>query len=738
MLRKANVAIALSLSLHALPQQAFAQTTSSPNVTANNPPVNTSTLSDVTVSATRTVRKVDDVPSSVSVITDTKIQKEGARNLKEAFRNELDVTVPVGSTRFGVGGAPTGRGGQEGVNIRGLGGNQVLMLVDGIRIPNGFTFGPFSTGRGDFLDIDGLKSVEILRGPASTQYGSDGLAGAVTFKTLDPSDLLTRGQSVGGFVRVGYASIDQAGSGTLAVAGKNEKWQAMVLGSYRQGHETNNKATNDDKTVERTTPNPVDYNNRYLLSKAILTVDAAQQLGLTVESQRRSQETNVFSARAAAPQRPRSVTGLTTQYTIERDRFSLEHSYNDLNAAWIQNAETRLYWQDAKVNQYATEQRSHAPERIRDNTFRTQVVGLATQFQTNLTGWVNQRLSYGVDLSQAQISALRDGTSPPYGSKFPSRPFPDTTYTLAGAFLQSEIELGAVSVIPGLRFDRYAINPSAKDYENMSLSKLSGQAVTPRIGAVWRLASGFSPYAQLARGFRAPTPDQVNNGFANLASGYTSIGNSELKPEYADSLEIGFRGKSHGLRYSLAGFENRYQNFISQEVIGGGGRPTNPTIYQYVNLANAKIQGVVAQLELKVGQRWTVQTGAAYLKGDSQSNGVSTPINSVQPFKTMLGLQYDAGEWGGQATVLYSAAKDPSRIAPGRTSQFASPDYTVLDFGVYWKPSPNLTLNANVNNVLDTKYWRWSDVSGLTENSRIADAYTAAGRTIQVSMRYDF
>lgn len=738
MLRKANVAIALSLSLHALSQQVFAQTAPSPNVAANNPAANSTTLGDVTVSATRTVRKVDDVPSSVSVITDATIQKEGARNLKEAFRNELDVTVTVGPTRFGVGGAATGRGGQEGVNIRGLGGNQVLMLVDGIRIPNGFTFGPFSTGRGDFLDIDGLKSVEILRGPASTQYGSDGLAGAVTFKTLDPSDLLTRGQSVGGFARVGYASIDQADSGTLAVAGKNEKWQAMVLGSYRQGHQTGNKATNGEKSIERTTPNPVDYSNRYLLSKAILTIDSAQQLGLTIESQRRSQQTNVLSARAVAPQPPRSITGLTTQDTIERDRLSLEYRYNDLNAAWIQSADTRLYWQDAMVKQYATEQRSRAPERIRDNTFRTQVVGLVTQFQTNLTGWVNQRLSYGVDLSQVQISALRDGTIPPYGTKFPSRPFPDTTYTLAGAFLQSEIELGAVSVIPGVRFDRYAINPSAKGYGNAPLSNLSGQALTPRIGAVWRLAPGFSPYAQLARGFRAPTPEQVNNGFANLASGYTSIGNAELKPEYADSLEIGFRGKANGLRYSLAGFENRYQNFISQEVIGGGGRPTNPTIYQYVNLANAKIQGVVAQLEVKVGQRWTVQTGAAYLKGDSQSNGVSTPINSVQPYRAMLGLQYDAGEWGGQATVLYSAAKDPSRIAPGRTSQFASPNYTVLDLGVYWKPSPSLTFNANVNNVLDTKYWRWSDVSGLTENSRIADAYTAAGRTVNVSMRYDF
>jgi len=737
MLSKANIAIALTLTVPALPQQSAAQTPP-PEVATNKPVVDSSKLSDVTVSATRSARKVDDVPSSVSVITDATIQKEGARTLKDVFRNELDVTVPVGPTRFGVGGAPTGRGGQEGVNIRGLGGNQVLMLVDGIRIPNGFSFGPFSTGRGDFLDIDGLKSVEVLRGPTSTQYGSDGLAGAVTFKTLDPSDLLTHGQSVGGFARLGYASIDQTGSGTLAVAGKNNKWQAMVLGSYRQGHETSNQGNNDAKSIDRTTPNPVDYNNRYVLGKAILTIDPAQQLGLTIESQRRSQHTKVFSARAAAPVIPRGITDLTTQDTIERDRLSLEHQYNDVNAAWVQSADTRLYWQDAKVNQYATEQRSRAPERIRDNTFRTQVVGFATQFQTNLTGWVNQRLSYGLDLSQAQISAMRDGTFAPYGSRFPSRPFPDTTYTLGGAFFQSEIELGTVSVIPGVRFDRYAIDPSTKGYENVSLTSLSGQALTPRIGAVWRLAPGFSPYAQLARGFRAPTPEQVNNGFANLASGYTSVGNPALKPEYADSLEIGFRGKSHGFRYSLAGFENRYQNFISQEVIGGGGRPSNPTIYQYVNLTKAKIQGVVAQVELKVGQRWTVQTGAAYLQGDSQMNGVSAPINSVQPFKAMFGLQYDAGEWGGQATVLYSAAKDPRRIAPGRTSQFASPDYTVLDLGVYWKPSTNLTLNANLNNALDTKYWRWSDVSGLTENSRIADAYTAAGRTVQVSLRYDF
>jgi hemoglobin/transferrin/lactoferrin receptor protein len=57
---------------------------------------------------------------------------------------------------------------------------------------------------------------------------------------------------------------------------------------------------------------------------------------------------------------------------------------------------------------------------------------------------------------------------------------------------------------------------------------------------------------------------------------------------------------------------------------------------------------------------------------------------------------------------------------------------------VFWKPQANITLNANVNNLFNTQYWRWSDVSGLASNSAIKDAYTAAGRNIQLSMRIDF
>lgn len=703
-------------------------------------------LSEMTVSATRGERRIDEVPASVTVIRAETIEREGARDLKDIFRNELDVTVPSGPTRFSNAGTSAGRSGNQGVNIRGLGGNQVLMLIDGIRVPNGFSFGSFNTGRGDYLEVDGIQSIEVLRGPASTQYGSDGLAGAVSFRTLDPVDLYKKNTTQGGFARTGFSSIDRSWSGTLGLAGARGPWQGMILGSFRLGHETINQGTNKTQDLDRTAPNPVDYNSRYLLAKAILSVDAQQKLGLTFESQRRTQATEVYSARAAQPIRPLGTMSFSTVDRINRDRVSLEHRYSDLSAAFIQKAETRIYWQDAQINQFATEARYRARNRTRDNTYQTSVFGIATQFESNLSHALDQRLTYGLDWSQANIRGVRDGTVPPYGGVFPDKPFPDTIYTLSGAFLQSEIELGDFSITPGLRFDYYRIAPSSSLNSSQatrgqalnSPTTTDGYALTPRLGVVWSLHQMFAPYAQYAQGFRAPTPDQVNNGFRNLASGYTSIGNPNLKPEYAESIEIGIRGFDKNVSYSFSAFDNRYKNFISQQIVGGAGRPSNPTVYQYVNLTDAHIQGVVARADWSFQKNWVLESGVAYMKGDSMIRGRKQPLDSIQPLKILVGLRYDEATWGARADWVWNAAKSPSRIAQSSPEQYATPAYGTLDLGWYWKPASNLTINANVNNAFDTKYWRWSDVSGLANNSPIKDAYTAPGRNIQVSLRYDF
>jgi len=129
----------------------------------------------VTVTAVRTAKDVNAVPATVSVIDDDDIADGMVRNIKDLIRFEPGVSVRAQPSRFGAALGSTGRDGNAGFNIRGLEGNRVLLQVDGIRIPDGYGFGPQAVGRGDFVDLDLLKTVEIVRGPASALYGSDGL-----------------------------------------------------------------------------------------------------------------------------------------------------------------------------------------------------------------------------------------------------------------------------------------------------------------------------------------------------------------------------------------------------------------------------------------------------------------------------------------------------------------------------------------------------------------------------------
>ncbi|GAB4042004.1 MAG: TonB-dependent hemoglobin/transferrin/lactoferrin family receptor [Rubrivivax sp.] len=708
----------------------------------------------ITNTATRTARRVDEVPATVTVVPAAEIEASGARDIKDLFRNQVDLTVRAAPGRFTAAGASTGRAGNEGINIRGLEGNQVLMLVDGVRVPGSFSFGAFATGRADYLALEATQAAEVLRGPASTSFGSDGLAGALSLRTLDPADVLKPGQSTGGFARLSGTQVDDSVALTGAAALRQGPWQALLLLSQRDGHETRNQGTNEALDSSRTAPNPLSYRQQVLLGKLFFSPTPAHQLGATVEAVQRRLETEVFSARTVPPAPPATlpataVLDLDARDRVQRSRVSLEHRFDDLNATWVQKAQTRLYAQDADTRQFAAEDRNTAADRTRDSRYREKVVGLSSQFESTLTGAVAQRLSYGIDASRTRITAVRDGTPnpsapPPFGETFPAKPFPDTDYTLAGAFVQSEVDLGGgalpgrLTVIPALRYDRFDLEPSTAGYGGGDVVALSGSAVTPRLGAVWRVTEAFAPYAQWAQGYRAPTPGQVNNGFTNVASGYRSVGNPNLKPEKARSLEVGLRGKAAGVSWQFAAYDNRYEDFISQEVVGGSFTPADPAIFQFVNLAQARIRGIELRAEWQMAPAWSVHAATALTRGTSTRNGVSQPLDSVEPARTALGLRYAAGAWDLRADVLHAQAKSRERIVAVTPAAFAPPAYTVLDLSARWQPSPRWTLIAHLNNVTDATYWRWSDVRGLADTSTVKDAYTAPGRHLQLALRHDF
>lgn len=692
-------------------------------------------LPAISVTSTRTERHVDAVPNTVTVKSAREVEKSGARDIKDVFRDELDVTVRQQANRYGQSGG-TARAGNEGINVRGLEGNQVLMLVDGIRVPSSFSFGPIGTSRGDFLNIDGAQSIEVLRGPASTQYGSDGLAGVVSMRTPDPADLVRKGQSVGGFARFGYASVDKSFSAVLGGAVKSGDWRALLLANQRQGHEPDNRGTVDAQNATRTAPNPADYSAPAVLGKVFYTLNPAHELGLTVEAQQRKTDTEVYSGRGTTTSRgvTTTVNDMDAHDKLTRNRVSLEHRYEDDAGVWFQRAHTHLYAQASTTKQLTLTDRtvgSAASPMTRDYNYKQKLLGVSTQLESNFaTARAKHKLSYGGDVNRTDETATFPGVVAS------GKLFPDTKYTLAGAFVQDEIEWGAFSLIPGLRYDRFKLAADPAGYTGTVVS-LSDSAVTPRLGAIWKLADAFSPYAHWAKGFRAPTPSQVNNGFENTAQGYRSIGNPNLKPEKADSIELGFRGRIDGLRYQLLGYDNRYEDFISQQVVSGTGVPgVDPLVYQYVNFSKARIRGIEARAEWQIDKAWRVNAGTALSRGHSEANGVQTPLDTVEPLRAVLGARYDAGSWELRASALHVQHKQASRISSA--TYFATPAFTAVDLGASWKPMPNLTLNANVNNVFDKKYWNWSDVRGQLASSTVLDAYTAPGRNVQVSARYEF
>lgn len=702
-------------------------------------PASATRLAPITNTATRTQRRTDAVPATVTVQTAREAEARGARDLKDLFRTEVDIGVRQQPGRYTAAGSNVGRAGNEGLNVRGLEGNQVMLLVDGVRAPQAYSFGAFASGRLDTLFTEALAQAEVLRGPASAQFGSDGLAGALALRTLEPDDLLGPGQALAGFVRAGLHTVDDGATLTAALAGQGGGLRWLAVASRRQAHELDNQGRDASPDSRRTAPNPLDLARSGALAKLRWALTPRHGLGVTLEAVRQASSSDVISARSVATPSPpaTAVLGLSARDRQERSRLSLDWQFDDLNAALVQKAEARLYGQDTQIRQSAQEDRV-GTDRVRQGVYQERLVGLTALASGTLTGALTQRLSAGFDASENLIRATRDGTVPPFGETFPSRPFPDTRYRLVGAFVQSEIEAGAWSLIPALRFDRYELDPDAAGYTASEVVSLSDQAFTPRLGLVWAAREALRPYAQWARGYRAPTPDQVNNGFSNPASGYRSIGNAALKAERAESLELGVRGTAwrQRLRWQLAAYDNRYQDFISQQVVSGAFTPADPAVFQFINLAQARIRGFEARLEATPAAGWTLKAAHASARGDSEAGGVKTPLATVEPARWHLGVAQAQGALSWRAEVVHAEAKSTSRL-PAPTA-FATPACTTLDLGASWQATKPLVLHLALDNVTDETCWRWSDARSLTATSTVKDAFTAPGRSAALTARYTF
>jgi hemoglobin/transferrin/lactoferrin receptor protein len=699
----------------------------------------------ITVIATRAPEKVEDVPATVTVKTDEQIADEMASDIKDLVRFEPGVSVRQSPSRFGAALGVTGRDGASSFNIRGLDGNRVLIQVDGVRVPDGFEFGAQAAGRGGYVDLGLVKSVEILRGPASALYGSDGLAGAISFTTSDPADLIGEGQSFGGRVRASYDSADEEFSETAILAGRSGRWSAMLAYTRRDGHELDNMGINRSPDSRRTAPNPQDTTSDALLGKLVYETGPNSRIRLTGEYQKSAVDTNVLSGVAPPPTPPATlaataVIDLQAHDTVSRNRVAIDWRYD--GEGTIDFAQVTAYWQDGENRQFIAEDRNTAADRTRLNIFENRVIGAAADFRSGFdTGAISHELAWGADASITRQKGLRSGTVPTAPETFPTRAFPVTDFTLVGAYLSDRVEIadGRFTLYPSIRFDYYDLSPEDDALlPTFAAAKQNGSRLSPKIGAVAKLGGGASLFANYAHGFKAPAPSQVNQFFENLTSpfgAYRTIPNPDLRPETSKSIEGGVRFASDHVLAGITGFSGRFRNFISQETVSPVG--ANPTIYQYVNLARVKIEGIEGKLEVHGDSGLFGQFAVSYAKGDSFRGTVRAPLQSIDPLKLVAGIGWrdPANRFGGQLIMTHSARKEENRAAAGN---YRPEDFTILDATAFVRVAEAFTLRAGIFNILDKKYAWWSDVRGLAASSTVTDAYTQPGRNISVSLTARF
>ena len=701
----------------------------------------------INVTATRSAKKLNELAPNTDVINRRQLNETLANDIKDAVRYEPGVDVSTDPSRRG----------NAGYTIRGIDGNRVLMLIDGLRLPE--AYGGGGNGNGavsgrDFVELESLQAIDIVKGPFSSLYGSDALGGVVGYRTKSINDILRPDASYGGSLKGFGATADRSLGGTLSLGARGAKADALVVYTYRDGHETENMGDNstsnylNNPSTSRTEPNPQHWHSNNILTKYGYNVDDNNRLELAYEYYERKTGTDVISARTFS--RMGSVMDMTADDIVRRQRVSLGWDSKQLGA--FDRLSIKLYYQDLDNSDDNIEYRTGNIRRLSDYGFQQSIYGATLDAEHDFSAWgAEHQLIWGIDVNRTDSSRPRDkvqindstGATTHFvaGELYPSKTFPDSTSDRIGLFVQDDIRFASgFTVSPGLRWDYYRMRAhSDQAYNNANLfnypvSDFNDNAFSPKLGLSMPFADHYTGFFQISTGFRAPPFDDANMAFANSTYGYEVIPNPDLKSERSTGVEMGLKGSWQTFDFGMTAFYNRYRNFIENVTTSTVDTNGNGVAFesQYQNIGKVEISGFEARASWQFAPSWRLLGSLAYAYGENKSD--SQPLDSVAPFTAVVGLRYDASQWGAEAFVRAVVKKD--RVS--QDNYFKVPSYGTLDLTAYWTPLPDLILRAGVFNVFDEKYWNAADVKGFTSSDPVLDRYTQPGRNFSASVEYKF
>ena len=646
MIRVALQAVVLLTAVLAVaPQSAFAQTDQRerfPRVFY---------LDSLEVTATRTARPVFLTPVSVSVVGVEAIDRLAPRTVTDVLRELPGVDV-------------TGVGAQQPRPIiRGLRGQRILLLQDGLRLNN-------TRRQQDFgevpalVDVESIERVELVRGPASVLYGTDALGGVINVITRPPETDRFRGS-----LSYQYGGAMGLQRGALKAASRSGSVGFEIAAHWRSA-DSYEAPSGTFGSIELDSPVPVlntGVEDRSVAAR--LSFDVADGHDLFVRGEHYNAEDGGFGLVEPDAYDP---GGARVEITYPSQTFQkLTVGYNGLSLgsvadrlqvlAYAQRNERELDF-DLFVGFGPNAPPGAGVSIVNENFTDLSTTGFRVEAK-KLAGDV--LLTYGVDGFQDSSenedhnTSTVSGFGPPSVEESFAPTLPYATYRSVGAFLQAERAMGRLTLIGGLRGQSIKAETETTPGLTTPLQDRSQSTMVGSLNGVFELGEGWAAVASLGRGFRAPNLiEWFFEGAVPEGSAFQTT-NPDLGPETSLSVDVGLRLRKERAFVEAFVFQNTLKDGIRTQVTGDSvGRLP---VYRPVNLDEIRYRGIELNADVAVSSAVSLAGGYTHLSsedvldpenptGETYSNRVYGSVRVESPARPVW-IQYNIRHNGEQKDV---------------------------------------------------------------------------------------
>lgn len=623
-------------------------------------------LDEVVVTAQRRASKNLLVPYSVNTISKKYLEQMNPRTTPEALMGVNGVFVQ--KTNHG-GGSPF---------IRGLTGNQNLILVDGIRLNNStFRYGPNQYL--NTIDLYTINSIEVAKGTGSVQYGTDAIGGVLHVITSDPQ--FANGQSrFLGRIFGKYMTNDMEKT-IRGEADYTSKKFALIAGITKRNF---GDLVGGDTTRTQT---PSGYDEWSFDIKTKFLINSNTQL--TVANQFLQQQhvpvyykvvLENFDVNEMNPQER-----LLSYARLNTEGKSAIFKESEITVSLQQNIEGRNSLKNGSTS-------------LRKENDRVRTLGVTasifSEFNKNWTA------NSGIELYQDKINSTRNDVETQTGVSSAKRGLysDDSHYGNYSLYSLHHFHFGKLIIDGGLRFNTFNIHISDATLGEV---KIKPSALVGNAAILYAINGQHSLYTSLSSGYRAPNVDDI--GTLGIVDFRYEVPASGLNPEKSLHTELGYKFQTKKLGGMIAAYYLNLDDLITRVKVEGQ-FIDGYQVYQKENTESAYIKGFETEVNWNVMKQWDIQAGVAYTYGQSLSK--NEPLRRIPPFNGRMMAKWRNKKWQGSAEIQFACKqnrlaqgdKDDNRIPEGGT-----PGWQVFNiYGGY--TISRFQFNGSLQNLLNEDY----------------------------------